>query len=38
MGEKSNTYRILAGKPEGKNHCEDQTVGGWTILRGISEK
>jgi hypothetical protein len=23
MGEKRNAYRMLVGKPEGKNHCED---------------
>jgi hypothetical protein len=28
MGEKMNAYRIL----EGKNHYEDQDVGGQTIL------
>jgi hypothetical protein len=25
-GEKSNAYRILVGKPEGKSHWEDQDV------------
>jgi hypothetical protein len=32
-GEKRNTCtcRILVGKPEGKNHWEDQDVGGWII-------
>jgi hypothetical protein len=34
MGEK-NVYRILVGKPEGKNHWEDQDLGGWTILKWI---
>jgi hypothetical protein len=34
-GEKRNAYRILVGKPEGKNHWEDQDVGGWIILKGI---
>jgi hypothetical protein len=24
MGEKRNAYRIFVGKPEGKNHWEDQ--------------
>jgi hypothetical protein len=28
MWEKRNAYRILVGKPEGKNHWEDQDVGG----------
>jgi hypothetical protein len=27
-GENRNAYRILVGKPEGKNHWEDQDVGG----------
>jgi hypothetical protein len=22
---------ILVGKPEGKNHWEDQDIGGWTV-------
>jgi hypothetical protein len=26
------------GKPEGKDHWEDQDVGGWTILKWILEK
>jgi hypothetical protein len=28
-----NAYRILVGKPEGKDHWDDQDVGGWTILK-----
>jgi hypothetical protein len=28
MGEGRNVYRILVGKPEGKNHLEDQGVDG----------
>jgi hypothetical protein len=32
-GEKRNAYRILMGKPEGRDHWEDQAVGGWTILK-----
>jgi hypothetical protein len=35
MGEKRNAYRILVGKPEGKDHWEDQDVGGWTFLKWI---
>jgi hypothetical protein len=35
MGEKRNAYRILVGKPEGKNQWEDQDVEGWTILKWI---
>jgi hypothetical protein len=37
-GEKRNAYRTLVGKPEGKNHWEDQDVGGWTISKWISER
>jgi hypothetical protein len=36
MGERRNAYRILMGKPERKNHWEDQGVGGWKI-QGNSE-
>jgi hypothetical protein len=36
--EKMNAYRILVGKPEGKDHWEDQDVGGWTILKWILER
>jgi hypothetical protein len=38
MGEKRNAYRILVGKPEGKNHWENQDVDGWTILKWILER
>jgi hypothetical protein len=38
MGEKRNAYRILVGKPLGKNHWVDQAVGGWTILKWILER
>jgi hypothetical protein len=31
-------YRVLVGKPEGKNHLEDQGVGGRIILKLIFEK
>jgi hypothetical protein len=36
MGEGRNVYRVLVGKPEGKNHLEDQGVDGrmgskWTL-------
>jgi hypothetical protein len=31
-GEKMNTYRILVGNPEGKDHYEDQDVGGWIMF------
>jgi hypothetical protein len=33
--EKKNACRILVGKPEGKDHWEDQGVGGWTTLEWI---
>jgi hypothetical protein len=36
-GEKRNAYRILVGTPEGKNHKEDQGVGGRIILKWILE-
>jgi hypothetical protein len=38
MGEKRNTYRILVGNPEGKNHWDDQDVSGWTLLKWILER
>jgi hypothetical protein len=28
MGEERNVYKVLVGKPEGKNHLEDQGVVG----------
>jgi hypothetical protein len=33
MGEKRNTYRILAGKSEAKGHLEDLCVNGKIILK-----
>jgi hypothetical protein len=30
MGEERNVYKVLIGKPEGKNHLEDQSVDGRT--------
>jgi hypothetical protein len=38
MEEKRNAYRILVGKPEGKDHWEDQDVDGWTLLKWILER
>jgi hypothetical protein len=38
MGEKGNAYRLLVGKSEGKNHWEDQDVGGWIILGWIFKR
>ena len=31
-------YRVLMGKPEGKNHWGDLGVDGWIILGRISRK
>jgi hypothetical protein len=28
MGEERNVYRVLMGKPEGRDHLEDQGVDG----------
>jgi hypothetical protein len=33
MGETRNAYRILVGSQKERDHCEDQDVGGWTILK-----
>ena len=38
MGERRDVYRVLVGKPEGKNHLGDPDVGGWIILRWIFRK
>jgi hypothetical protein len=38
MREKRNAYRILVGKPEKRGHWKDQDVGGWTILKWISDR
>jgi hypothetical protein len=35
MGEKRNAYRILVGKPEKRDHKEDQDVDGWLVLKWI---
>jgi hypothetical protein len=32
MGEKKNAYRLLVGKPEERDHWENQDVDGWIIL------
>jgi hypothetical protein len=34
MGEGRGVYRILVGRPKGKNHWEDLGVGGRITLRG----
>jgi len=33
IGERSGVYRVLTGKPEGKNHLEDPGVDERIILR-----
>jgi hypothetical protein len=38
MGEKRNAYGALVGKPEERDHWEDQDVGGRAILKWILEK
>ena len=37
-GEKTNVYRVLVGKSEGKNHLEDVGVDGRVILKWILTK
>ena len=37
MGEERGVYRVLVGKPEGRNHWGDLGVDGW-ILRRISRR
>jgi len=38
MGEESGVYRVLVGKPEGKNHWGDLGVDGWIILGWICRR
>ena len=38
MGEEREVYRVLVGKPEGKNHWRDLGVDGWIILGWISRR
>ena len=38
MGERRGIYRVLVGKPEGKNHLVDPGVDGRIILRWIFRK
>ena len=38
IGEGRNAYRVLVGKPEGKNHLEDPGIDGAIILRLIYRK
>jgi hypothetical protein len=36
MGESRGVYRVVVGKPEGKNHLEDRGLDGRIILNGSS--
>jgi hypothetical protein len=36
-GQKMHLHRILVGKPEGRRPYEDKDIGGWIILKWISE-
>jgi len=38
MGEERGVYRVLLGKPEGRNHCGDLGIDGWIILGWISRR
>jgi hypothetical protein len=38
MGEGRGTYRILVGRPEGRNHLKDTDVEGRIILKWIFKK
>jgi len=38
MGEERGAYRVLVGKPEGKNHWVDLGLDGWIILGWISRR
>jgi len=38
MGERSDVYRVLVGKPEGKNHVGEPGLDGRIILRWIFRK
>jgi hypothetical protein len=33
MGERRGAYRVLVGRPEGKNHLEDLDIDGRIILK-----
>jgi len=35
MGDRKGSYRVLVGKPEGKNHLEDLGIDGRIILKSI---
>jgi len=38
MGEERGVYRVLVGKPEGRNQREDLGVDGWIVLGWISRR
>jgi hypothetical protein len=38
MGEGRGAYRILVGRPEGRNHLEDPGIDGRIILKWIFRK
>jgi hypothetical protein len=38
MGERRGAYRVLVGKPEGRNHLEDPGVDGMIILKWTCER
>ena len=38
MGEERRVYRVLVGKPEGRNQWEDLSLDGWIILGWISRR
>ena len=38
IGESRDAYRVLVGKPEGRNHLKDPDVDGRIILQSILEK
>jgi len=38
VGERRGVYKVLVGKPEGKNYLEDPGVDGSIILRWVSRK
>jgi len=38
MGEERGTYRVLVGKPEGRDHWRDLGVDEWIILGWISRR
>ena len=37
-GERRGAYKVLVGKPDGRNHLEDEGIDGRIILKRIFEK